>query len=103
MSKANKITLTMQRSTIATNPNQKDNLRGLGLRRRGDQVVLNDTAATRGMIRKVIHLVHVEKGDTSVKKEKKSFFEVSEPKADKKTAAKKTTKKAAAKKTADKK
>ncbi len=39
---------------------QKQIVRGLGLRRTGHSVILNDTPAIRGMIRKVIHLVDYE-------------------------------------------
>ena len=35
-------------------------IQGLGLTRMHKTVTLNDTAAIRGMIRKVAHLVHVE-------------------------------------------
>jgi len=85
----NKITISMKRSSIATKPNHRDNLRGLGVTRFGQTKVLEDTASVRGMIKKVIHLVHVEKGDQLKKKEKKTFFKVTAPKA-KKTATKKT-------------
>lgn len=87
-----KITLTMTRSKIATTPNHKLNLNGLGLTRRGKTVVIEDTASTRGMIKKVIHLVSVQKGDQSVKKEKKSFFEVKAAPEAKAKAPKKTKK-----------
>ena len=45
---------------IARDQRQKDTLRGLGLRRRHQQRVLEDTPAIRGMIRKVFDLVKFE-------------------------------------------
>ncbi|HEX5035157.1 MAG TPA: 50S ribosomal protein L30 [bacterium] len=45
---------------IARDQRQKDTLRGLGLRRRHQQRVLQDTPAIRGMIRKVFDLVKFE-------------------------------------------
>ncbi len=38
----------------------RDCLKGLGLRRIGHEVVVEDTAAVRGMVRKVDYLVRVE-------------------------------------------
>lgn len=100
MSKA-KVTVTMTKSTIATTPAQRETLKGLGLSKRGKTRVLEDTASVRGMIRKVIHLVDVQKGDQAPKKEKKSFFTVKEAKqAAPKKAAKKTSTKKATKKSA---
>jgi large subunit ribosomal protein L30 len=45
---------------IARDQRQKDTLRGLGLRRRHQQRILQDTPAIRGMIRKVFDLVKFE-------------------------------------------
>lgn len=45
---------------IARDQRQKDTLRGLGLRRRHQQRILEDTPAVRGMIRKVFDLVKFE-------------------------------------------
>jgi len=47
-------------SAIARDQRQKDTLRGLGLRRRHQQRILEDTPAIRGMIRKVYDLVRFE-------------------------------------------
>ena len=47
-------------SGIARTQRQKDTLRGLGLRRRHQQRVLQDTPAVRGMIHKVFDLVRFE-------------------------------------------
>ncbi|HKY63048.1 MAG TPA: 50S ribosomal protein L30 [bacterium] len=52
---------------IARDQRQKDTLRGLGLRRRHQQRVLQDTPAIRGMIRKVFDLVKFETVATGAK------------------------------------
>jgi large subunit ribosomal protein L30 len=54
-----RVKVTLVRSTIGFNRNQAAVVRGLGLRRIGHSVELADTAATRGMIHKVRHLVKV--------------------------------------------
>lgn len=46
---------------IARDQRQKDTLRGLGLRRRHQQRILQDTPSIRGMIQKVFDLVRFEK------------------------------------------
>jgi large subunit ribosomal protein L30 len=55
-----KLKVTLIRSGINRPQDQKDTIRGLGLTRMHKTVELNDTAAIRGMIRKVSHLVKVE-------------------------------------------
>jgi large subunit ribosomal protein L30 len=40
-------------------------LRGLGLRKRGSEVVVANTPSFRGMVKKVLHLVRVEEIDGS--------------------------------------
>ncbi len=57
---AKKLKVTLVRSTIDRQKTQKETVRGLGLRRLHHSVVLEDTPAVRGMIRKVQHLVAVE-------------------------------------------
>lgn len=52
--------VTLVRSGINRPRDQKDTIRGLGLTRMHKSVVLNDTPAIRGMIRKVSHLVKLE-------------------------------------------
>jgi large subunit ribosomal protein L30 len=54
-----KIHVKQVRSKITQPQDQVLTLRGLGLKRRGQEVVLRDTPAIRGMIRKVQHLVEV--------------------------------------------
>ena len=55
-----KLKVKLLHSGINRKQDQKDTIRGLGLTRIGKVVLLNDTAAIRGMIRKVSHLVRVE-------------------------------------------
>jgi len=57
---AGKVKVTQIRSGIGRPERQRLTLRGLGLTRMHKSVILNDTAAIRGMIRKVQHLVAVE-------------------------------------------
>jgi large subunit ribosomal protein L30 len=55
-----RIKVTLVRSPIGFARAQRAVVRGLGLRRIGQTVERLDTPATRGMIRKVRHLVKVE-------------------------------------------
>ena len=57
---AKKLTITLRKSPIGFNRNQRAVVQGMGLRRIGHSVELLDTPATRGMILKVRHLVVVE-------------------------------------------
>jgi large subunit ribosomal protein L30 len=57
---ARKLKVTLQRSVLKRTEDQKQTVRGLGLRRIRHSVVLEDSAAIRGMIMKVQHLVSVE-------------------------------------------
>jgi large subunit ribosomal protein L30 len=52
--------ITLKRSPIGFNRNQAAVVQGMGLRRIGHSVELQDTPETRGMILKVRHLVEVE-------------------------------------------
>ena len=52
--------VTLRRSAIGTRPAQRKTLRGLGLGRIGQSVIVRDTPAMRGMIRAVAHLVETE-------------------------------------------
>ncbi len=60
MAEKKTIKVTRTGSTIGRPANQEANLKGLGLTKTGRTVVLEDTPAIRGMIRKVAHLVKVE-------------------------------------------
>jgi large subunit ribosomal protein L30 len=53
------ITVVQTGSPIGRKPDQRATLKGLGLNKLHRQRVLKDTAAVRGMIAKVKHLVRV--------------------------------------------
>ncbi len=55
-----KLKVTQIRSGIGRPETQRKTLEGLGLRGPHKSVVLQDTVAIRGMIRKVSHLVTIE-------------------------------------------
>ena len=55
-----KVKVTLVRSPIGTLPKHKLCVKGLGLRRIGHQVEVEDTPAVRGMINKVNYLLQVE-------------------------------------------
>ena len=57
---ANKLKITLTKSTIGANPKQRKVVQALGLRKMHHSVELADTPATRGAIAKVSHLVTVE-------------------------------------------
>lgn len=54
------IKITLKKSRIATTPNQRDSLRGLGLTRIGRSVIVKDSPTMRGLLTKVAHLVTTE-------------------------------------------
>ena len=58
-----KLKITQVKSGIGRPETQRLTLRGLGLRGPHKTVVLEDTVAIRGMVRKVSHLVEVEAAD----------------------------------------
>jgi len=58
-----KLKITLIRSRYGRSPNQRENLKGLGLKKIGQTVIREDTPMIRGMIRKVSHLVKVEEID----------------------------------------
>ena len=58
-----KLKVTQVKSGIGRSDTQNRTLAGLGLRGPHHSVVLQDTDAVRGMIRKVSHLVTVEAAD----------------------------------------
>ena len=57
---ASKIKVTQIRSRIGAQKKQKACLSGLGLRKKNNFSVLENTPAVRGMIKKVAHLVRIE-------------------------------------------
>jgi large subunit ribosomal protein L30 len=58
-----KLKVTQLRSGVSRPKRQREILRGLGLRGPNRHVVVDNTPAFRGMIKKVIHLVAVEEHD----------------------------------------
>jgi large subunit ribosomal protein L30 len=58
-----KLKVTQVKSGIGRSKSQNKTLEGLGLRGPHRSVILQDTDAIRGMIRKVAHLVTVEAAD----------------------------------------
>jgi len=56
---AGKLEIKQIRSVAGASQNQRRNIRALGLRRREQVVVHDDTPIIRGMIKKVVHLVQV--------------------------------------------
>ncbi|MCD6548149.1 MAG: 50S ribosomal protein L30 [Thermodesulfobacterium sp.] len=55
-----KLKITLIRSKYGRKPDQRETLKGLGLRKIGQSVIREDNPMIRGMIRKVEHLVKVE-------------------------------------------
>ena len=55
-----KLRITQTRSAIGTKPVQRATLKALGLRRIRHEVIQEDNPVTRGMIKRVVHLVTVE-------------------------------------------
>ena len=58
-----KLRVTQVKSGIGCSDTQRKTLEGMGLRGPHKTVVLEDTLAIRGMIRKVSHLITVESAD----------------------------------------
>ena len=55
-----KLSITLVKSGIGYNKDQKNTLKALGLHRMNHSVIQDDSASIRGMINKVRHLVTVE-------------------------------------------
>ena len=60
MAEGTRIAVRWKKSQIGYDRRQRATLRGLGLKRLGQRVELEDTQSIRGMIRAVRHLVVVE-------------------------------------------
>jgi large subunit ribosomal protein L30 len=58
-----KLKITQVKSGVGRSDTQNKTLLGLGLRGPHKTVILQDTPAIRGMVRKVSHLVEVESAD----------------------------------------
>lgn len=57
---ANKLIITLSRSVIGRPDSQRETVKALGLRKLNQTVEQEDSAAIRGMINKVAHLVTVK-------------------------------------------
>lgn len=55
----NKITVKLIKSSAKCTKKQIANVRGLGLRKIGDQKSLENTPCVRGMIKQVIHMLSI--------------------------------------------
>jgi large subunit ribosomal protein L30 len=57
--KTKTIVIRLKKGRIACNPNQRACLLGLGLKKRHQEVSLENTPSVRGMIKKVIHMLDI--------------------------------------------
>lgn len=55
-----RLKVTLQRGLAGKTVRQRETVKGLGLRKRHQTVILDDNPAVRGMIEKVAHMVEVE-------------------------------------------
>lgn len=60
MAKVKKLKVTLTKSRFGRRPGHAECVRGLGLRRPHQSVVVDDTVENRGMIDKVSYLLRVE-------------------------------------------
>jgi large subunit ribosomal protein L30 len=60
MAKKKQIKVTLVRSPIGFQPKHRETVRGLGLKRMNQSVVLEDTPSVRGMVNKIEYMVRVE-------------------------------------------
>jgi len=58
-----RLKVTQTKSTICQCSRNRAVIHGLGLRRPGQSVIVENSPSFRGMIKKVIHLVKVEEAD----------------------------------------
>jgi large subunit ribosomal protein L30 len=57
--KTKTIMIRLKKGRITCNPNQRACLQGLGLKKRHQEVSLENTPSVRGMIKKVIHMLDI--------------------------------------------
>ncbi len=57
---AKKIEITLIRSPLSCKPKHRRTVRALGLRKIGQSVIHDDTAAIRGMANRIDYLVNIE-------------------------------------------
>jgi large subunit ribosomal protein L30 len=62
---ADKLRVTLRRSTVGANPSARRTVRALGLRRIGQTVELPDDPAVRGQVRAVRYLLELEEVEVS--------------------------------------
>ena len=67
---AEKLLVTLKKSTVGVNPSARGTVRALGLRRIGQTVELPDDPAVRGQVRAVRYLVECEEVAAPAKKAK---------------------------------
>jgi large subunit ribosomal protein L30 len=60
MAKKKQIKVTLVRSPIGVQPKHRETVRGLGLKRMHQSVVLEDTPSVRGMVNRIDYMVRVE-------------------------------------------
>jgi large subunit ribosomal protein L30 len=60
MAKKKQIKVTLVRSPIGFQPKHRETVRGLGLKRMHQSVVLEDTPSVRGMVNRIDYMVRVE-------------------------------------------
>ena len=53
------LVIRLKKGRIACNPNQRACLKGLGLKKRHQEMTLENTPSVRGMVKKVIHLLDI--------------------------------------------
>jgi large subunit ribosomal protein L30 len=61
MATKKQIKVTLVRSPFGYQPKHRETVRGLGLKRMHQTVVLEDTPSVRGMVNKVEYMLRVEK------------------------------------------
>jgi large subunit ribosomal protein L30 len=61
MAKTKQIKVTLVRSPIGFQPKHRECVRGLGLKRMNQTVVVEDTPSVRGMVNRIEYMVRVEK------------------------------------------
>ena len=57
---ANKLKITLVKSTIGAIPKHRATVKALGLKKLNKTVEMPDNAAVRGMVQQVVHLLKVE-------------------------------------------
>ena len=55
----NILVLRLKKGRISCSPNQRACLKGLGLKKRHQEIQLQNTPSIRGMVKKVIHLLDI--------------------------------------------